>query len=123
MTEQERKTWEQVRAHEKKRFILSGLLSRGLRSTAPAAAIFLLIFFVGGLVTHRLADLFSPFLNFLKIISLFPLLALLVGWGDGIEQWSKNEREYKRMPGPAKPIILPAGNLPLRAVSDLPLRR
>lgn len=80
--------WEQIRVRGRKNFVLTGMFQRGFRSTGPLALIFLVIIFF----THHLTDISSQ----LVILTSFAVLTVLIGLGDGLEQWSRNELKYKR---------------------------
>ncbi len=102
MSEHEINSWKHVRACGKKRFILKGLLQRGFRCTAPFAAVFLLILLAVGIITHHVSDLFAERKTVVETVALYVLLTLLIGWGEGADQWFKNEQSYRRLEGHAR---------------------
>ena len=99
MSEREKLSWEKIRARGKQRFILGGLLRRGFRCTAPFAAAFVFILLAVGIITHHISDLFSERKSLMETIALYLLLTLLIGWGEGADQWLKNEQNYRRFEG------------------------
>jgi hypothetical protein len=92
MTESELQAWKQERAQGRDRFILRGMLRRGVRYAATfSVAYFLVVFFRHGKV--------AAFSELWFILPMFAILVLGVGWCDGASIWYKREREFKRLTG------------------------
>lgn len=85
----DRQTWEQVRARGRLQFILSGILQRGIRFAAP----FTIAFFV---IDWWVLGIINPWSEAKRIVIIYVLLTVAVGWGEGEVVWAKQERDYRR---------------------------
>ena len=89
MIESERQSWERERAQGRDRFILRGMVRRGIRF----ALIFSIVYFGLELLTgHAL----SVRLGLWNCLIAIVLLTVGVGWCEGASIWYKREREYSQ---------------------------
>jgi hypothetical protein len=85
MTESDRQSWERERVQGRDRFILRGMLRRGIRY----AVIFSIAYFI--ITGHEL----SVRLGLWNCLVSIVFLTVAVGWCEGASIWYKRERDYQ----------------------------
>ncbi|HEX3100491.1 MAG TPA: hypothetical protein VHQ01_01795, partial [Pyrinomonadaceae bacterium] len=87
MNSTEKQSWERVRVKGKSKFILNGIVPRGLKFAVPFTA----AFFFTDLIYDRIKN---PITEAEYLAMWFALAILLVGWADGAFEWFKKEKDY-----------------------------
>ena len=87
MTESARQLWEQERKHGRDRFILRGMVRRGIRF----AIIFSIVYFGLELLTNHAL---SVRLGLWNCVVSIVFLTVGVGWCEGASIWYRREKEY-----------------------------